>query len=171
MPFARLMIMMGMAVLASPAVRAADPPPRLSYVALNAYDEKRALEFYKGVLGMVERRRITPKPALTEILLGFTQDSSDPGVLLVMRGGRIPSQPTTARAWSTCQFRPSAARLRTKAFFAEPLPRRRSAALPSSRQRYLMTNRSSLGTITIISIISIIKKPTSGVTMIVRSNN
>ena len=88
MPFARLMILMGMAVLASPLVRAADPPPRLSYVALNVYDEKRALDFYKGVLGMVERRRITPNPALTEILLGFTQDSSDPGVLLVIRGGR-----------------------------------------------------------------------------------
>jgi lactoylglutathione lyase len=88
MPFARLMIIMALAILASHSVRAADPPPRLSYVALNVYDEKRALDFYKGVLRMTERRRIVPNPALTEILLGFTQDSSDPGVLLVIRGGR-----------------------------------------------------------------------------------
>jgi lactoylglutathione lyase len=87
MALTRLLIM-GMALLASQLLCAAEPPPRLSYVALNVYDEKRALDFYKGVLGMTERRRIVPNPALTEILLGFTQDSSDPGVLLVIRGGR-----------------------------------------------------------------------------------
>jgi lactoylglutathione lyase len=81
-------MIMGMALLASQSLCAAEPPPRLAYVALNVYDEKRALDFYKGVLGMTERRRIVPNPALTEILLGFTQDSSDPGVLLVIRGGR-----------------------------------------------------------------------------------
>jgi lactoylglutathione lyase len=88
MPFARLILAVGLAVLASHSLRAAEPPPRLSYVALNVFDEKRALDFYVGVLGMTERRRVVPNPALTEILLGFTQDSSDPGLLLVVRGGR-----------------------------------------------------------------------------------
>jgi lactoylglutathione lyase len=90
MRWARLILAMamGMAVLASQSLRAAEPAPRLSYVALNVFDEKRALDFYVGVLGMTERRRVVPNPALTEILLGFTKDPSDPGVLLVIRGGR-----------------------------------------------------------------------------------
>lgn len=88
MRLAGLILAMGMAVLAGQSLRAAEPAPRLSYVALNVFDEKRALDFYVGVLGMKERRRVVPNPALTEILLGFTQDSSDPGVLLVIRGGR-----------------------------------------------------------------------------------
>ncbi len=88
MAWARLMLTMGIAVLASQSLWAAEPAPRLSYVALNVFDEKRALDFYVGVLGMVERRRVVPTPALTEILLGFTQDPTDPGVLLVIRGGR-----------------------------------------------------------------------------------
>jgi lactoylglutathione lyase len=88
MAWARLMLTMGVAVLASQSLRAAEPAPRLSYVALNVFDEKRALDFYVGVLGMTERRRVVPTPALTEILLGFTQDPTDPGVLLVIRSGR-----------------------------------------------------------------------------------
>jgi lactoylglutathione lyase len=75
-------------VMLSQATRAADRPPRLSYVALNVLEEKRALDFYIGVLGMSERRRVIPNAALTEILLGFTKNPDDPGVLLVIRAGR-----------------------------------------------------------------------------------
>ena len=59
--------------------------PRVGYVALNVSDEKRALDFYVGLVGMEERSRITPLPALTEILLGFGKDPKDAGVLLVHR--------------------------------------------------------------------------------------
>jgi lactoylglutathione lyase len=59
--------------------------PRVGYVALNIGDEKRALDFYVGLVGMEERGRITPLPALTEILLGFGKDPKDAGVLLVHR--------------------------------------------------------------------------------------
>jgi lactoylglutathione lyase len=67
---------------------AAETPPRVSYVALNVFDEKRSLDFYVGILGMSERRRITPSAAFTEILLGFTQNPDDTGVLLMVRAGR-----------------------------------------------------------------------------------
>ncbi len=78
----------GLALIASYSLVAAEPPPHLSYVALNVLDEKRSLDFYVGVLGMSERRRIVPSAAFKEILLGFTQNPDDPGVLLVVRGGR-----------------------------------------------------------------------------------
>jgi lactoylglutathione lyase len=81
------LLMLALAV-AHPLARAAEPAPRLSYVALNVFDEKRALDFYVGVLGMSERRRVVPTAALTEILLGFTKNSDDPGVLLMVRAGR-----------------------------------------------------------------------------------
>jgi lactoylglutathione lyase len=83
-----LLVVIGMSVMAHHSVNAAEPPPRLSYVALNVLDEKRALDFYVGVLGMSERRRVVPIPTLTEILLGFTKNPDDPGVLLMVRTGR-----------------------------------------------------------------------------------
>lgn len=83
-----VMLAIGLAILAGRSSLAAEPPPRLSYVALNVFDEKRALDFYIGVMGMAERRRITPSPAIKEIVLGFTVNPQDPGVLLVVRAGR-----------------------------------------------------------------------------------
>ncbi len=80
------LLMLALAVL--PLARAAEPPPRIGYVALNVLDEKRALDFYVGVLGMSERRRVAPSATLTEILLGFTKNPEDPGVLLMVRAGR-----------------------------------------------------------------------------------
>jgi lactoylglutathione lyase len=61
--------------------------PRVAYVALNVADEKRAMDFYVGLIGMELRTRITPLPNLTETLLGF-KDSQAAGVLLVRRGDR-----------------------------------------------------------------------------------
>jgi lactoylglutathione lyase len=85
---ALLLAVIGMGGIAIQSVKAAEPAPRLSYVALNVSNEKRALDFYVGVLGMSERRRVVPIPALTEILLGFTKNPDDPGVLLMVRTGR-----------------------------------------------------------------------------------
>jgi lactoylglutathione lyase len=78
----------GLALIGRNPLMAAEPPPRLSYVALNVFDEKRSLDFYVGVLGMSERQRIVPNAAFKEILLGFTQNPDDAGVLLVVRAGR-----------------------------------------------------------------------------------
>jgi lactoylglutathione lyase len=83
-----LLLAIGLTLVAGPLLKAAEPPPRLSYVALNVLDEKRSLDFYVGVLGMSERRRIAPNAAFKEILLGFTQSPDDAGVLLVVRAGR-----------------------------------------------------------------------------------
>jgi lactoylglutathione lyase len=88
MPLPKLCFAILFALLVGDAVSAAEPAPRLSYVALNVLDEKRSLDFYVGVLGMSERRRIVPNAALKEILLGFTQNPDGPGVLLVVRAGR-----------------------------------------------------------------------------------
>jgi lactoylglutathione lyase len=83
-----LMLATGLTIFTGHLSHAAEPAPRLSYVALNVFDEKRALDFYIGVMGMMERRRITPSPAFKEIVLGFTANMDDPGVLLVVRAGR-----------------------------------------------------------------------------------
>jgi len=82
-----LLAAIGLTLLAAQS-QAADPVPKVAYVALSVFDEKRSLDFYVGVLGMSERRRITPSPALTEILLGFTKYPNDAGVLLMVRSGR-----------------------------------------------------------------------------------
>lgn len=84
----RLLLAIGFALIASQSLTAAEPPPRLSYVALNVFEEKRSLDFYVGVLGMSERRRVVPNASFKEILLGFTPNPDDPGVLLVVRAGR-----------------------------------------------------------------------------------
>lgn len=83
-----MLLAMGLALLFARAVSAAETAPRIAYVALNVFDEKRALAFYEGVLGMSERRRIVPYAGLSEILLGFSKNPADPGVLLVVRNGR-----------------------------------------------------------------------------------
>lgn len=84
-----LLTTLSLAIIGAQSLHAAEPaPPRLSYVALYVFDEKRSLDFYVGVLGMSERRRVLPTPALTEILLGFTKNPDDPGVLLMVRKGR-----------------------------------------------------------------------------------
>ena len=75
----------------------ADTPPeptatpiksQLAFTSYYVLDQKRALDFYVGLLGMSERQRITPSAGVTEIVLGFDQDPSAPGILLMHRADR-----------------------------------------------------------------------------------
>lgn len=68
---------------AAPAVHA-----QLAYTSYYVLDEKRALDFYIGQLGMVERQRITPSPGVTEIVLGFDKEPNTPGILLMHKADR-----------------------------------------------------------------------------------
>jgi lactoylglutathione lyase len=67
---------------AAPAIKA-----ELAYTSYYVLDQKRALDFYVGLLGMSERQRITPSPGVTEIVLGFDQERT-PGILLMHRADR-----------------------------------------------------------------------------------
>jgi lactoylglutathione lyase len=67
---------------AAPAIKA-----ELAYTSYSVLDQKRALDFYVGLLGMSERQRITPSPGVTEIVLGFDQERT-PGILLMHRADR-----------------------------------------------------------------------------------
>ena len=67
---------------AAPAVHS-----ELAYTSYYVLDEKRALDFYIGQLGMVERQRITPSPGVTEIVLGFDKERT-PGILLMHHADR-----------------------------------------------------------------------------------
>ena len=60
----------------------------LAYTSYYVLDQKRALDFYVGLLGMVERQRITPSPGVTEIVLGFDKDPNTPGILLMHKADR-----------------------------------------------------------------------------------
>jgi lactoylglutathione lyase len=67
----------------------ADPPQtQLAYTSYYVLDQKRALDFYVGLLGMVERQRITPSAGVTEIVLGFDKDPNTPGILLMHKADR-----------------------------------------------------------------------------------
>jgi lactoylglutathione lyase len=68
---------------AAPAVHS-----QLAYTSYYVLDEKRALDFYVGQLGMVERQRITPSPGVTEIVLGFDKDPNTAGILLMHKADR-----------------------------------------------------------------------------------
>ena len=68
---------------AAPAVHS-----ELAYTSYYVLDEKRALDFYIGQLGMVERQRITPSAGVTEIVLGFDKDPQTPGILLMHKADR-----------------------------------------------------------------------------------
>ncbi|HKS55180.1 MAG TPA: VOC family protein [Steroidobacteraceae bacterium] len=59
----------------------------LAYTSYSVLDQKRALDFYVGLLGMTERQRITPSPGVTEIVLGFDKERT-PGILLMHRADR-----------------------------------------------------------------------------------
>ena len=61
---------------------------QLAFTSYYVLDQKRALDFYVGQLGMSERQRITPSPGVTEIVLGFDKDPSTPGILLMHRADR-----------------------------------------------------------------------------------
>lgn len=67
----------------APAVHA-----QLAYTSYYVLDQKRALDFYIGQLGMVERQRITPSAGVTEIVLGFDKDPNTPGILLMHKADR-----------------------------------------------------------------------------------
>lgn len=69
-------------VAAAPAIKA-----ELAYTSYSVLDQKRALDFYVGLLGMSERQRITPSPGVTEIVLGFDKERT-PGILLMHRADR-----------------------------------------------------------------------------------
>ena len=60
----------------------------LAYTSYYVLDQKRALDFYVGQLGMVERQRITPSAGVTEIVLGFDKDPGTPGILLMHKADR-----------------------------------------------------------------------------------
>ncbi len=62
--------------------------PQLAYTSYYVLDQKRALDFYVGLLGMTERQRITPSPGLTEIVLGFDKEPRSPGILLMHKADR-----------------------------------------------------------------------------------
>ena len=68
---------------AAPAVHS-----QLAYTSYYVLDQKRALDFYVGLLGMVERQRITPSPGVTEIVLGFDNEPNTPGILLMHKADR-----------------------------------------------------------------------------------
>jgi lactoylglutathione lyase len=68
---------------AAPAVRS-----QLAYTSYYVLDQKRALDFYVGLLGMVERQRITPSAGVTEIVLGFDKDPNTAGILLMHKADR-----------------------------------------------------------------------------------
>jgi lactoylglutathione lyase len=72
----------------TPAAAAPSVHAQLAYTSYYVLDEKRALDFYVGQLGMVERRRITPSPGVTEIVLGFDKEPNTPGILLMHKADR-----------------------------------------------------------------------------------
>ena len=74
--------------LAAVQARADTPTSQLAFTSYYVLDQKRALDFYVGQLGMSERQRITPSPGVTEIVLGFDQDPNTPGILLMHRADR-----------------------------------------------------------------------------------
>lgn len=59
---------------AAPAIKS-----ELAFTSYYVLDQKRALDFYVGLLGMSERQRITPSAGVTEIVLGFDKDPKTPG--------------------------------------------------------------------------------------------
>jgi lactoylglutathione lyase len=61
---------------------------QLAYTSYSVLDQKRALDFYIGQLGMSERQRITPSAGVTEIVLGFDKEPNTPGILLMHRADR-----------------------------------------------------------------------------------
>ena len=69
------------------SLQAADAP-RLAYTSYYVLDQKRALDFYVGLLGMSERQRITPSAGVTEIVLGFDKEPTSPGILLMHKADR-----------------------------------------------------------------------------------
>jgi lactoylglutathione lyase len=71
---------------AEPAAAASQP--QLIYVSYYVLDQKRALDFYVGLLGMTERQRLTPSPGVTEIILGFDKHPATAGILLMHRADR-----------------------------------------------------------------------------------
>ena len=70
------------------AARADASRTQLAYTSYYVLDQKRALDFYVGLLGMVERQRITPGAGVTEIVLGFDKDPNTPGILLMHKADR-----------------------------------------------------------------------------------
>src|SRR5262245_11933706 len=72
----------------APAASPAAIKSELAYTSYYVLDQKRALDFYVGLLGMSERQRITPSPGLTEIVLGFDKQPNTPGILLMHKADR-----------------------------------------------------------------------------------
>ena len=72
----------------APAASPAAIKSELAYTSYSVLDQKRALDFYVGLLGMTERQRITPSPGVTEIVLGFDKEPNTPGILLMHKADR-----------------------------------------------------------------------------------
>jgi lactoylglutathione lyase len=66
--------------------QARDSGLRLMSPALRCGDCERSLRFYTQGLGMVEMGRVNLKD-VTEIILGFSKDQAQPGIMLIVRKG------------------------------------------------------------------------------------
>jgi lactoylglutathione lyase len=91
--FAALIAAYGLASLQAARADAPQAPTeeiraQLAYTSYYVLDQKRALDFYVGQLGMLERQRITPSPGVTEIVLGFDKEPGSPGILLMHKADR-----------------------------------------------------------------------------------
>lgn len=60
---------------------------RLGFVCLKVSDLDQSLRFYSEQLGMVQRRRLRPSTALTEVLLD-SGDPAQPGLMLIHDAAR-----------------------------------------------------------------------------------
>lgn len=61
--------------------------PHLNFVTLAVDDFARSFRFYTGVLGLVERGRAMPDPQNFEVVLGFDDRPTTPGISLTHRNG------------------------------------------------------------------------------------
>jgi predicted enzyme related to lactoylglutathione lyase len=67
------------------------PDPHLNFITLVVADFERSFRFYTGVLGMIERGRGMPDLKNFEVVMGFDDRPTTPGISLTYRNG--PPQP------------------------------------------------------------------------------
>ena len=71
-------------VTTADVAKAADSGIRMISPALRCSDPERSVKFYTQGLGMVEMGRVNLKE-VTEIILGFSKDPCQPGIMLIKR--------------------------------------------------------------------------------------
>ncbi len=67
------------------------PEPHLNFITLVVADFERSFRFYTGVLGLIERGRGMPDLENFEVVMGFDDRPTTPGISLTYRNG--PPQP------------------------------------------------------------------------------